>query len=379
MTKRDTGLLTLAYVLRLFAAYLLNVFATGAHTPQEIFSAWIRFDGIYFRVIAEHGYAEASQIIRYQQGFPFLTAAFPLFPLLIRTAAPLFGGDYAMASVIVPQMLTWLAVLSLFRLVTLDFSRRVAYLSVLSLLAFPTFHFLLAPYSETLFLWLAILTFYFYRQPRPWIAGLTGALASATRIVGAPLLAGALGLDAAYKAWQQRHRRRDVLRPTNYSYLFPIPLGLAGYMLYQWWDFGSPLIFLRGHASSEWKVGFDLLGPLRGVLLPFYTLVARDWSSDAFRSNLFNSLFLYVALGIALYAWHKLPLSYSLYGVLAVALPTFTGSLISMPRFVLISFPLFIAMGLLFDAHPRLRLWLIALALSSLLSTYLFFRTVFLG
>src|ERR1043165_3307041 len=109
MSKRDIGLLTVVYLLRLCAAYLLDIFATGAHTPQEIFSTWIRFDGIYFRVIAEHGYAEASQIIRYQQGFPFLTAAFPLFPLLLRVAAPLFGGDYSMTAVIVPQILTWLS------------------------------------------------------------------------------------------------------------------------------------------------------------------------------------------------------------------------------------------------------------------------------
>jgi hypothetical protein len=165
----------------------------------------------------------------------------------------------------------------------------------------------------------------------------------------------------------------------NYANLSLIPLGLVVYMAYQWWDFGNPLMFLRGHASSEWKVGFDWLGPLRGLLLPAYTLYARDWSSDAFRTNLFNSLFLYAALGITIYAWRKLPLSYSLYAVLAIVVPTFSGSLISMPRFLLISFPLFLGMGLLCEAHPRLRLALAPLAAAGLVATHLFFRTVFLG
>jgi hypothetical protein len=150
-------------------------------------------------------------------------------------------------------------------------------------------------------------------------------------------------------------------------------------MAYQWWDFGNPLMFVRGHASSEWKVGFDLLGPVRGLLLPAYTLIGHDWSGDTFRSNLFNAAFLYAAIGIAIYAWRKLPLSYSAYAVLAIVVPTFSGSLISMPRFLLISFPLFLGMGLMFETHPRLRFLLVPLAAAGFVTTHLFFRTVFLG
>jgi hypothetical protein len=379
MTRRDVALITLAYLLWLGAAYALNVLTTGAQTAQDVLHNWVRFDGIYFRVIAEHGYTEGSQIIRYQQGFPFLTAAFPLFPVLIRLIAPLLGSDYTMASVVVPQVLTWLVLLALFRLVLLDFSRTAAYLSIASLITFPVFYFLLAPYSETVFLLLTILTFDGYRRQRFPTAGLAGALASAARIVGAPLLIGALGLDIAVRAWRERRRARDVLRPMRYAHLGVIPVGLVTYMAYQWRDFGNPLMFLRGHASTEWKVGFDLLGPLRGLLLPVYTVFAHDWAGETFRTNLFNAAFLYGAIGVALYAWRKLPFCYSAYSVLAILLPMFSGTLISMPRFLLISFPLFVSMGLLFEAHPRSRMLLAPLAAAGLVATHLFFRTVFLG
>jgi hypothetical protein len=504
MTKRDFALLAALYA------------------PADILHEWVRFDGIYFRAIAEFGYAEASRIIRWQQGFPYLTAAFPLFPLLIHLAAPLFAGDYTLASVVVPQTLTFLVLVALFRLVRLDFSRTVAWLSTLSLLTFPTFYFLPAPYSETLFLLLVILAVHEYRAGRLWLAGLFGALASATRIVGAPLLLGAFALDGLYKMWlgariadhgapctqhaaavgefvgatarvaqpaagtlpvplaqhadaigesvgatlaefvgatlavaqpaggtlpvplaqhanavgdsvgatlaefvgatlaiaqpadgtlpvsRTQHtdavgesvgatltvahsaggrtplpheiaRRIYGMLETKYVFLALIPLGLVLYMLYQWWDFGNPLVFLRGHASSEWRVGFDLLGPVRGLLLPFYTLLARDRTSDVFRTNMFNSLFFYFGIGMTVYAWRKLPPVFSLYALLAIVLPTLSGSLISMPRFLLISFPLFIGLGLLCEAHPRLRALLVVLGLGGLLATRLFFQTVFLG
>ena len=133
MTKRDTLLLTTLYLAWLGAAYLINVSATGARAPQDVFDAWVRFDGIYFRALAEHGYAEASRLTRPQIGFPYLTAFFPLFPLLIHIAAPLFGNNDSVASVIVPQTLTFLAMLALFKLITLDFPKPVAWLTLLSL------------------------------------------------------------------------------------------------------------------------------------------------------------------------------------------------------------------------------------------------------
>ena len=399
MTRRDLALLAALYGAWLACAYLINAATTGARTPVDILHAWVRFDGIYFRAIAEFGYDEASRIIRWQQGFPFLTAAFPLFPLLIRLAVPLFGGDYTAATVVVPQALTFLVLVALFRLVRLDFSRTAAWFSTLSLLTFPAFFFLLAPYSETLFLLLVILAFHAYRTGRWGPTGLFGGLAGAARIVGAPLLLGTFILDHFYQAWRTARTTRvagnvipseqpasqpvarsapSAFRPQPSAFIL-ISLGLLVYMLYQWWDFGNPLLFLRGHASSEWKVGFDLLGPLRGLLLPFYTVLARDWTTDIFRTNMFNALFFYFGIVMTLYAWRRLPSVYALYGLLAVVVPTLSGSLISMPRFLLIAFPIFVSMGVLLEAHPRLRLLPVLLGLAGLLATRLFFETVFLG
>ncbi len=385
---RDALLVAGVYLLWLGAAYAIDLIVTGARTPHDLLEPWVRFDGIYFRALAQYGYAEASRLVRYQQGFAFLTAFFPLFPLLISLAAPLFAYDYTAASVVVPQALTCLALIALFKLVELDFSRRVAWLTLLCLVVFPTSFFLLAPYSETLFLLLVVITFYFYRRRRFLPAGAAGLLASATRIMG-PLVCGALLLALARRWWQQTltrqrgpatHSLRALLHEfPDLPFVLLMPLGMLVYLAYLGLNFGDPLLFLRGHASSEWRVSVSLLGPLKSLGLPFYNLLARDWTSAAFRMNIFNSAFFYAAIAVAIYAWRKIPFSYSLYALLVIFVPTFDGTLISMPRYLLISFPLFIGMALFLEAHPRARVLLVPLGLCSIAGTFLFFRTVFLG
>ncbi|MBI5880273.1 MAG: hypothetical protein HZB53_21695 [Chloroflexi bacterium] len=380
MTRRDALFVALAYVGWLVAAYTLNWLASGAHTPQALFESWVRFDGIYFRAIAEYGYAEASQRIRPDINFPFLTAFFPLFPLAIRLAAPLFNGNYSIAAVIVPQALTLCALWALFDLITLDFSRRVARLSILALIAFPTFYFLTTAYSETAFLLLVVLAFRLARTQRMLSAGIVGALAAATRIMGAPFLVGTFALDIAVGWWQPVRAGRPLrLLDRRFIPLALAPLGLAAYTGYLGWQFGDPTLFMQGHTSQEWQVGFDALGPVKGFLLPLATLVKHPWYAPEFRANLFNALFLYVGVAVAVYAWRRLPPVYSIYAVQALVLPMFTGSLISMPRYLLVSFPFFIGAGLFMDAHPRARYWFGPLALASLLGAWLYFHTVFLG
>jgi hypothetical protein len=378
MTKRDIALIVALYGAWLCATYLINIVTTGVRAPQAVFDAWVRYDAIYFRGIAEYGYAEASRLTRPEIGFPYLTAFFPAFPLLLHFTAPLFAFNYSITAVIVPQLLTCLALLALFKLVTLDFPKPVAWFSVASLLVFPTFYFLLTAYSETLFLLLAILTFYFYRQQKFRAAGIMGALASATRILGAPILFASLVLDIGYQILAASRSSLFTLRYSLFAITL-VPLGLLAYIFYQWWTFGDAFLFLAGHGSSEWKVGFDVTGPIKGLLLPFVTPFRHAWTSDTFRANYFNSFFFYLGIALLIYGWRKVPLVYSFYALLVLFVHTLSGSLISMPRYLLISFPVFISLGLLYHHHPRLRLLLIPLAAVGLFTTYLFFQTVFLG
>ena len=61
----------------------------------------------------------------------------------------------------------------------------------------PVGFFLLAPYTEALFLATTAASFWFARERHPWLAGIAGAAAGLTRLQGGLLL-----LPLGYVAWR---------------------------------------------------------------------------------------------------------------------------------------------------------------------------------
>ena len=97
------------------------------------------------------------------------------------------------------------------------------------MLAFPVSFVLFAPYTESLWLLFAALSFWYVRKERLWHAGLCGALAVLTRQQGVFLI-----LPLAYELWERRDRRW-----TSWAALALIPLALAGWILYRSLNFSD--------------------------------------------------------------------------------------------------------------------------------------------
>lgn len=136
--------------------------------------------------IAEHGYDHMP----FNADEPRNWAFFPLFPLLLRLASYL-TGEFVITGMLLSHLCFLLALFLLHRLALLfklnadDADRCVFYLAV-----FPVSYFFSVPLPESLFLMLTVASFYFAKSERWWLAGLCGALASATRTTGVLLLPG---------------------------------------------------------------------------------------------------------------------------------------------------------------------------------------------
>src|SRR3990167_7488746 len=100
------------------------------------------------------------------------------------------------------------------------------------LLYFPTSFYFGALYNESLYLFFSLLAFYLARKDKWLLAGIVGALSSATRIFGVLLLP-ALIIEAV--------QRKVPLRKSIWVLL--VPIGLIYYMYYQWANFSDPLAF----------------------------------------------------------------------------------------------------------------------------------------
>ena len=191
---------------------------------QNVFTAWERFDALWFLRIASSGYVNGDGS----------AAFFPLYPLLTRWLAVVLGGHPFAAALVVSNASFFGALLVLYFLTRTELSEQAARRAVVYAAVFPTAFFFLAPYSESLFFLLAVTSIWAARRGRWTIAAVAGALAALTRNVGL-LLAIPLAVEG-YHQW--RERRTSLLAPA-----FASATTAAGILPY--------LGFWR-HVSGDW-------------------------------------------------------------------------------------------------------------------------------
>src|SRR5215212_7336405 len=150
--------------------------------PFGSMNAWSHWDGEHYVALAMGGYLHPPDNVS--------PAFFPLYPLLMRSFAELFGGPISKEALSV-----WGPLLSLLFLpfalyfiyqIALDsFDEGVARGTVLALAFFPTTFFLNAAYTESLFLALSAGSLWAMRvRKNLLLACVLAGLASATRNVG---------------------------------------------------------------------------------------------------------------------------------------------------------------------------------------------------
>ena len=300
---------------------------------------WSRanFDGMHYLDIARRGYGV------YQQAF------FPLYPKLIALLRPFFGGKNLVTGWSINLTSLYLALFFFYKLVKLDFSEKISRRALLFLLLFPTAFFFSMVYTESLFFLLIIGSFYFAKTKRWWLAGIFGALASATRLPGIFLFPALL-----VEYWQQNKNQN---RRLNLLPIFLIPLGLLYYMRFLNIHYGDALMFV--HVQAFFSVGrsADKVILLYQVFWRYLKMVITvDKGTLTYFVVILEALsaigFLFLGFFVFLRRWY----SYLIFMVLAYFTPTFTGTFLSMPRFVLVLFPGFILLSLWAEKYKWLRI-----------------------
>src|ERR1043166_56987 len=279
--------------------------------------------------IAEQGYKQ----IPFNAAVPRNGAFFPLFPLLLRLAARV-TGDFVLTGMALSHICLLLALLLLHRtaqrfgLSADDADRSLFYLAF-----FPTSYFFSIPIPEALFLLLTVASFYFAKSERWWIAGLFGALASATRSTGV-LLFPAL----AVLHWEMyRPRRLKDLRKDSLALLL-VPTGLISFMIYLKVTTGNALAFKGAMAAWGRQAGF-FFTPLFGYLAHPGAIVAH-WD---FRLLNFSAVMLAVVCSVVLLKRRELGLA--VYTLLASLMALSSGLLQSQARYAMVLFPIYIVLA----------------------------------
>jgi mannosyltransferase PIG-V len=336
--------------------------AALTHDLGFVTDVWARWDSVYFLRIAEHGYHAALKTD---------AAFYPLYPGLMGLAGRVFGGHYILAGIGVSLAACLAAFVLFYRLAEERLGADGARRAVLYLAVFPTALFLQAVYSESLYLLLSIGAFVLAERRRFSWAGLVVGLALLTRPVALALIP-ALALIA----WRSRDRGRAL------ASLAVAPVVFAAYPLLLWQQTGHPWQFV--HAQGLWNRHLSPAGPLGGIWDGLRAGFAgieqfvsgshthRYWGAikdaDPMRVAAYNLsmlAFLVLFVVLAVVAWRRFGAPYGLFAALSLAVPLSVPSsrwpLLSIPRFGLTVFPLFLALATL-GRRPRAHTAIVAVS-----------------
>ena len=314
----------------------------STYSANPLFWGNVNFDGEHYLTIAQIGYQ------------PLTYFYFPVFPLLTKFLS--FGRDlYSLAwsGLLIANVAFLVALVGIYKLVMIDMRRKTAKWTVILLLIFPTSFYFGTFYTESVFLALVVWSFYFARRGNFLVASILAAFLSATKVIGV------LMFPILMVEYFLQNRKRLTFNYWSFGAIFISPLGILVYLYYLWKQTGDPLNFLSNVAIFGQQRSSSL------VILPqvFYRYIFKilpQLTYSYFPVVFTTYLELWCALIfliVIIYGFFRLRMSYALYALFGYIVPTLAGSFSSLPRYVLVIFPVFMLMAIMMSRIRMLYRW----------------------
>jgi hypothetical protein len=327
---------------------------------------WARWDAGWYGDIAQGGYW-----LRPGQQSP--VAYFPGYPLLMRAGA-LLTRNVLLAGILISLAAGAVAAILFHRWTSVRLGPMTARFAVTALLVYPFAYYLYgAVYPDALFLLLAVASFVLLERDKPWMAGLVGAAAAATRPYGFIL---AVGLVARLLEkrdaidFRPFRLRLNVLRGRDFGVL-AAPLGLIAYCAYLWYRFGDPFAFVTVSRASGWEVAPGVRTWLKYDFFRLYTELRLDLPHVIFALHAALTI---GALLLVILVWRRFGWGYGIYTLAVIALPAISSKdFVGMGRYLLAAFPVFAIVGEILAERPRMGLSILVIstaAMGTLASLY---------
>ncbi len=303
----------------------------------------VRWDSIWYLMIAKHGYVSAQA-----------TAFYPLYPLLVHFTS-FFTGSLAAGGVAISLASLLGALILLRRLTELELGADTARGTVLLVAFGPMALFLSAVYTESLFLLLSVGTIYAARQGRWALAGALGGLAALTRVEGVLLVVPVVLLflygpredgrrSVVTRRWWPRYRLAPAI---GWTALIPAAAG-CWLLSLAIQGFGPDATALAEERFWHRQLTLPFVGAWHGIVAAGNELVqaVTGAGTSAFTGE---ELLQAGVLGLSIVAlvgvFRRLPIAYGAYAALALLMPLtdppIADPLKDFDRYASVVFPLF--------------------------------------
>ena len=275
------------------------------------------FDGVHYIRIAQDGYEQK-----------FTQVFFPLYPILIKLFSYITFGNFLLSSLVVANVSFIAGLILFYRMINDIYDHKIAMWSVTFLLAFPTSFYFGSGYSESLFFFLIISYFYLIYKKKIILASFLGALTSAARIIGVFLVL----------------TIKPKLRISNILPFLIIPTGILSYMLYLTLVFKKPFYFVSAQQVFGQERSVQGIVLLPQVFWRYFKIITTTSGASLLNAS-FEFISTIFALALLVLAYKKVKGEWLVFSFLAVFLPTLSGTLASMPRYILVAFPMYIVLA----------------------------------
>jgi len=323
-------------VVNVFAFAALNRFNLEPDTAYTWITPWSfpvpqesglvdmhnRWDSYWYHDIVQNGY--------YSRGDGQLANVvfFPLYPFLIKVMMLFTFGNFSLAGWLVSTIFLFLSCAYIYKFIK-EFHQDVEpELPILLMLIFPTAFFLNVIYTESTFLFMTIATFYWAFKKNFKLAALFAFLGALTHSNGM-----FLALPVLWKMWENVGWKnwKSLLSWKSWPILVA-PLGTFLFVAYDYLKFKDPMLFFK--IQSAWGRSFSI-----------------NWDHfSLFSHPSITNMYIDIALAIFIIAatvliWKKLSPLYALFMSATLFAAFSSGTLMSVGRYSLTMFPLFILLA----------------------------------
>lgn len=232
------------------------------------YQSLVQHDGFWFVNIIERGYQTTVPPINHKVMEVSNVAFFPAYPALATVVRSIFQVESETALLIAAQLAAWGFWTYFFLLCERwKLSATLRLFGTLAIVAHPAAFFLIAGYSESLFL-MGLIGFIYWSgsegRTAKILAALHGMIMSATRIVGVPCAAYPVIRDFFKKGWAALCEPRSWLR--NYgsaiATMIAATFGAVFFFIYCQWRWGRWDMYMLTQ-SAGWNIEPDYLAAFR--------------------------------------------------------------------------------------------------------------------
>ena len=283
---------------------------------------------------------------------------FPLYPFLIKLLGTLLFGNYVLAGWVI-SMTALLGACAFFYKLLQEFHPDVdPELPIILMLIFPTAFFFNIVYTEALFLFLTITTFYYTFRRNFYLAGIFALLGALTHSNGVFLALPILWEILRINGWKSIFTKKIIP-------VFFAPLGSFLFIFYDYLKFHN--LFLFFNIESAWGRSFS-------INWEHFSL----FSHPAIVNLSLDIFFTIFILTIIFLVYKNLSPLYAVFMSLTVAAALTSGTLMSIGRYSLVLFPIFILLAKI-KSKTLQQLWIFSSILFLALDIILFVNNYWAG